>query len=43
MDMHGAQIPIAGRYLVKQGYLKDLLGLAGGMKAWVDAGLPVVK
>jgi len=42
MDLHGAQVQIAGRYLVKQGYAK-VVGLAGGAKAWADAGYPVAK
>ncbi len=42
MDLHGAQVPIAGRYLVKQGYPK-VVGLTGGAKAWVDAGFPTAK
>ena len=42
LDLAGAQTPIAGRYLVKQGYPK-IVGLAGGAKAWAEAGFPVVK
>ena len=42
LDLHGTQGPIAGRYLVKQGYAK-VSRLDGGFSAWVGAGLPVEK
>jgi rhodanese-related sulfurtransferase len=42
VDLRGAQTPIAGRYLVKQGFPK-VSRLDGGFEAWVAAGLPVEK
>ena len=42
VDFHGTQGPIAGRYLVKQGYAK-VSCLEGGFAAWLAAGLPVQK
>lgn len=42
MDLRGAQTPIAGRYLVKQGIAK-VSRVDGGFEAWVAGGLPVRK
>lgn len=42
VDLHGTQGPIAGRYLVKQGFTK-VSRLDGGITAWVAAGLPVER
>ncbi|HWR97839.1 MAG TPA: rhodanese-like domain-containing protein [Candidatus Methanoperedens sp.] len=42
VDMHGVQYPLAGRYLVKQGFAK-VSGLGGGIKSWIEAGFPVSK
>lgn len=41
-DLHGAQGPIAGRYLVKQQFSK-VSRLEGGFSAWAEAGLPTEK
>jgi rhodanese-related sulfurtransferase len=40
VDLAGQQTPIAGRYLVKQGY-RRVSRLEGGIKAWIAAGFPV--